>query len=301
MAAPLKDLLKAHLDFAESLATSNEEAGASRLWAYDDGEELANFVAELSAAADTLDDVELWQYPALFDALLKPRAHRPRYGRHPRLHIWGLLEARLQHTDVMILGSLNEGCWPPEGQVSPWMSRPMLEAFGLPQPERRLGLTAHDFTQAASGAQVIFSRAARSDGSPTVPSRWLLRLQTLIKGTVLKDALRPQVETQQLFAAIDLPEHTFEPAEPQPTPPLSSRPREMSVSEIETWIRDPYSIYARRILGLKVLDPIDTEPGAAERGTVVHEALDRFIKLWPDNLPENPIDELLEVGATVFD
>jgi ATP-dependent helicase/nuclease subunit B len=300
-ATPLKDLLKTHLDFAEALATSDEKVGASRLWAHDDGEELANFVAELSAAADTLDDVEPWQYPALFDALLKPRAHRPRYGRHPRLHIWGLLEARLQHTDVMILGSLNEGCWPPEAQVSPWMSRPMLEAFGLPQPERRLGLTAHDFTQAASGPQVIFSRAVRSDGSPTVPSRWLLRLQTLIKGTVLKDALRPRIETQQLFTAIDLPEHNFEPAEPLPTPPLASRPREMSVSEIETWIRDPYSIYARRILGLKVLDPIDTDPGAAERGTVVHQALDRFIKLWPNDLPKNPIKELLEVGATVFD
>ncbi|MBT4934533.1 MAG: double-strand break repair protein AddB [Rhodospirillaceae bacterium] len=300
-ATPLKYLLKAHVDLAEALAASNEKVGASRLWAHEDGEALAGFIAELSDAADTLDDVEPWQYPALFDALLGPRAHRPRYGRHPRLHIWGLLEARLQHADVMILGSLNEGSWPPEAQASPWMSRPMLEAFGLSQPERRLGLTAHDFTQAASGRHVIISRAARSGGSPSVPSRWLLRLQTLIKGTVLEETLRPQTEIRQLFAAIDLPEHTLEPAEPLPKPPLSSRPREMSVSQIETWIRDPYSIYARRILDLNVLDPIDADPGAAERGIVVHEALDRFIKLWPDDFPEKAYDELLRVGAEVFD
>ncbi|MBC8269515.1 MAG: double-strand break repair protein AddB [Rhodospirillaceae bacterium] len=300
-AAPLKDLLKAHVDLAECLAASDDQNGASRLWAGDDGEALANFVAELNDAADTLKDVAPRQYPALFDALLGPRPHRPRYGRHPRLHIWGLLEARLQHADVMILGGLNEGSWPPEAQASPWMSRPMLEAFGLSQPERRLGLTAHDFTQAASGPHVIFSRAARSGGSPTVPSRWLLRLATRIKGTALEDALRPQTEISRLFAALDLPEHTFEPTEPLPTPPLASRPREMSVSQIETWIRDPYSIYARRILDLEVLDPIDADPGAAERGIVVHEALDRFIKLWPDDLPGNAYEELLKVGAGVFD
>lgn len=299
--APLKELLGAHVGLAEGLAASHDQDGPSRLWAGEDGEALANFVAELNDAADTLGDLAPWQYPALFDALLSPRAHRPRYGRHPRLHIWGLLEARLQVADVMILGGLNEGSWPPEPQASPWMSRPMLEKFGLSQPERRLGLTAHDFTQAAAGAEVIFSRAARSGGAPSVPSRWLLRLATRIKGTALEDALQPRGELASLFALLDQPEHYLEPAEPLATPPLASRPRKLSVSAIETWIRDPYSIYARRILGLKVLDDIDADPGAAERGTVVHEALDRFVKLWPEGLPENACDELLRVGAEVFE
>ena len=297
----LKELLKAHVGLAEALAASDSQDGAARLWAHEDGEALAAFVAELNEAADTLEDVKPWQYPALIDALLVPRAHRPRYGRHPRLHIWGLLEARLQHADVMILGSLNEGSWPPEAQANPWMSRPMLEKFGLSQPERRLGLTAHDFTQAACGPCVIFSRAARSGGSPSVPSRWLLRLETRIKGTPLEDALRPDSALKLLFARLDLPERYLEPSEPLATPPLASRPRKMSVSSIETWIRDPYSIYARDILGLEALDPIDADPGAAERGTVVHEALDRFVKRWPAALPVRALDELLKIGTTVFD
>ncbi|NQU58405.1 MAG: double-strand break repair protein AddB [Rhodospirillales bacterium] len=300
-AVPLKELLQAHISFAEALAASDTQDGASRLWAGDDGEALAHFVAELGDAADTLEQVSPWQYPALIDALLGPRAHRPRYGRHPRLHIWGLLEARLQHADVTILGGLNEGSWPPEAQPSPWMSRPMLEKFGLSQPERRLGLTAHDFTQAAAGAEVIFSRAARSGGSPSVPSRWLLRLKTRIKGTVLEDALRAKPEIKWFFDGLDRPEHFLEPTEPLPTPPLASRPRQMSVSSIETWIRDPYSIYARNILGLKVLDPIDADPGAAERGTVIHEVLDRFVKQWPADLPENALNALLKIGTEVFD
>jgi ATP-dependent helicase/nuclease subunit B len=298
---PLNELLKAHIGFAEALAADETGDGASRLWAGEDGEALAGFIAELNEAAATLEQVAPWQYPALVDALLGPRAHRPRYGRHPRLHIWGLLEARLQQADVMILGGLNEGSWPPEAQASPWMSRPMLEKFGLSQPERRLGLTAHDFTQAASGPQVIFSRAARSGGSPSVPSRWLLRLKTRIRGTKLEDALAPDAATARLFAQLDRPERILEFTEPLPRPPLASRPRSLSVSSIETWIRDPYSIYARHILGLGVLDPIDADPGAAERGIVVHEALDRFVKLWPVDLPENATHELLEIGSAVFD
>jgi len=299
--APLKDLLQAHVGFAEALAASAEKDGAALLWAGEDGEALAAFFAELNDAADTLEPISPWQYPALMDALLGPRAHRPRYGRHPRLHIWGLLEARLQQADVTILGSLNEGSWPPEAQASPWMSRPMLEKFGLSQPERRLGLTAHDFTQAASGKQVIFSRAVRSGGSPSVPSRWLLRLEVRIKGTQLQDALRANPESKRLFDGLDRPERYQEPTEPLPRPPLASRPRSMSVSSIETWIRDPYSIYARNILELKVLDPLDADPGAAERGTVIHEALDRFVKRWPAALPENAHQELLKIGAAVFD
>ena len=297
----LKDLLISHVAMAEALATSDAEDGAARLWAGEDGGALATFIAELNEASDTLPEIHARDYPALIDALIAGRAHRPRYGRHPRLHIWGLLEARLQQADVMILGGLNEGCWPPEAQASPWMSRPMLEKFGLSQPERRLGLTAHDFTQAAAGGEVILSRATRSGGSPTVPSRWMLRLETLLKGTALEERFRPDPELNNLFTSLDRPEKYLEPREPMPTPPLESRPRQLSVSRIETWIRDPYSIYAHNILGLKVLDPIDTDPGAAERGTVVHEALDRFVKQWPGELPADAYGELLKIGADVFD
>jgi ATP-dependent helicase/nuclease subunit B len=299
--APVKDLLASHVALAEALAASDDKDGATRLWAGEDGEALAAFAAELNDAAQALGPIRAQDYPALIDALLAPRAHRPRYGRHPRLHIWGLLEARLQRADVMILGGLNEASWPPETQASPWMSRPMLEKFGLSQPERRLGLTAHDFTQATAASEVILSRASRSGGSPTVPSRWLLRLETLLKGTSLEDHLQPDQGLRDLFASLDKPQTFFDPIEPLPTPPLQSRPRALSVSRIETWIRDPYSIYARNILGLKVLDPIDADPGAADRGNVVHEALERFVKQWPGELPENACDELLQIGTQVFD
>ena len=104
-------------------------------------------------------------------------AIRPPYGQHPRIFIWGLLEARLQHTDLMILGGLNEGSWPPDPGHDPWMSRPMMAAFGLPAPERKIGLAAHDFVQGFSAAHVVLTRSLRAEGTPTVPARWLQRLE----------------------------------------------------------------------------------------------------------------------------
>jgi len=298
---PLKDLIISHVSLAEELATTNEKAGHERLWGGKDGEELALFFSELNEAAHSLGSIETTHYSAFIDVLLNSRVHRQALGSHPRLHIWGLLEARLQHADLIILGGLNENSWPPEVKASPWMSRPMLEKFGISQPERRIGLAAHDFTQAASAKEVILSRAIRSCGSLTVSSRWLQRIKTLLKGTQIGLQFQPDQELCSIFNTLDKPKEYLIPKEPVPTPPLESRPRKLSVSRIETWIRDPYSIYARNILKLKVLEPIKAEISAANRGMVVHEALDQFVKKFPKGLPDNAYQRLINIGSHIFD
>ena len=296
-------LLRAHVAMAEALAASDTETGPARLWAGDGGELLAEFVADLAEATDILPAVGAADYAVLLDVLMAGRVVRPRYGSHPRCHIWGLLEARLQHANVLVLGGLNEGTWPPEAAASPWMSRPMMEAFGLPLPERRVGLTAHDFAQAVAAPAVVLTRASRVEGTPTVPSRWLLRLENFLKGRGREDALAPDKPWIDWFAALDAPppEGQRPVAPPAPKPPVDKRPRTLSVTRIETWIRDPYALYAERILGLEPLDPIDADPGAAERGTIVHKALERFQEAHPGPLPDDAFDKLIAIGEAVFE
>ena len=298
--ASLGPLLKAHVEMAETLAATDQADGASRLWAGEAGEALAAFIAELNESAATLDAITASAYPALLDSLMAGRVVRPRYGQHPRLNIWGLLEARLQRADVLILGGLNEDTWPPEAHANPWMSRPMLHAFGLPLPERRIGLTAHDFTQAFSAPRVVITRSQRVDGTPTVPSRWLLRLDNLLQASGGEDMLAAESRWLHWQQQLDEPETVKPVAPPAPRPPVAARPRRLSVSRIETWIRDPYAIYARTILGLDVLDPIDADPGAAERGTIVHEALEAFIRQHQADLPEDAADAMIDIGRDVF-
>jgi ATP-dependent helicase/nuclease subunit B len=286
----LAEALDAQIRAAEALA------GADRLWAKEAGESLADFVAELAMAATDFPPIRGTDYPVLFEALLAGRVVRPRFGLHPRLQILGALEARLLQADLVVLGGLNEGSWPPATPHDPWLSRPMRRDFGLQSPEVQIGLAAHDFALGFHGRQVVLTRAARAEGAPTVPSRWLLRLDTVLEKSGLALARHP---AGALVELLDRPD-TIRPAPPPaPRPPVALRPRKLSVTEIETWMRDPYAIYAKHILGLKQLDPLDADPGVAERGEFIHKALDEFIQRDPVPLAD-PVATLLEIGRAAF-
>jgi ATP-dependent helicase/nuclease subunit B len=298
--APLAALLRAHIALAERLAADEEGDGPARLWRGEAGEAASGFVRDLADAADALPPLDGAGYPGLLRGLMNSVTVRPHWGGHPRLSIWGPLEARLQHCDLLILGGLNEGTWPPEAGSDPWMSRPMRQDFGLPLPERRIGLSAHDFAQAFCAPEVVLTRASRVDGTPTVPSRWLLRLDAVLRASGLEApwVAGPWVEWH---SRLDKPLKPIPAAPPMPRPPLAARPRRLSATAIETWMRDPYAIYARWILRLRALEPIDADPGAADYGSYVHDALDAFLKAHRRGaLPESALDELIELGRAKF-
>lgn len=303
--APLPQLLDAHIAFAEALARSDSESGAARLWAGEAGTAAADFIADLRAAASGNGAaMPAARYPALLLALMAGQVVRPRYGSHPRVSIWGPLEARLQHVDVLVLGGLNEGTWPAESDLGPWLSRPMRRDFGLPSVERRIGQAAHDFVQAFGAPNVYLTRASRVGGAPTVPSRWLLRMEALLHAAGLAGRLSDNDETNRWPAwaeALDRPRRYEPETPPAPAPPLAARPRRLSVTRIETWMRDPYALYAREVLSLRALPALDADPGAAEFGTLIHAALETFLKRYPDRLPDDVRAALIEIGRTAFE
>jgi ATP-dependent helicase/nuclease subunit B len=297
-------LARAHAAVGEALAATDDTPGAARLWRGDEAEPLAAFISDLTTSAAGFPPLRGRDYPALFHALLAGRVVRPRFGRHPRLHIWGPLEARLQHADVMILGGLNEGSWPPDVGNDPWMSRPMRRKLGLPLPERRIGLAAHDFAQAFCAPRVMLIRAHRVGGTPTVPSRWLQRLANAL-GEEATDALK--LAGAAWLKRVEAAEHRLPPAlaaRPAPVPALELRPRRLSVTEIETWQINPYAIYARHVLGLAPLDAIAADPGAAERGSFIHDVMEQFHQRFPRGVPEGGaatfFDALCEIATGIF-
>ncbi len=296
---PAAELVAAHAQAAERLAATRDEEGAARLWQGEAGEATADFIRELIDASPAYGDLAPEAYTRFFDETLRGRVLRPRWGLHPRLFIWGPLEARLQHADRIILGGLNEGVWPAEANIDPWLNRPMRAALGLEPPERRIGLSAHDFVEGACAGEAVLTRALKVDGAPAVASRWWLRLESVMQGAGVAPA-KP-LYWWQWAQALDEPEKQIEPVRPQPRPPLAARPDRFSVTEIETLIRDPYAVYARRVLKLPVLDPIDADIAAAERGIIVHEALERFVKAYPKALPDDALDRLLAIGREVFE
>ncbi len=291
-AAAPADMLAALVASGEALAATDETPGPARLWAHEEGETLAATLATALTALPRLPDQKPSVLPGLLDALLEGvavRSRRALRGRdhaaeHPRVFIWGLLEARLQTVDVVVLGGLAEGVWPPATDPGPWLSRPMRVAAGLRSPEEAVGLAAHDFVMAACCAPVaVLSCPRRRDAAPAVPSRWLTRLEAFLAG---QGAALPRHPAVGWARALDRPaEERRRLDPPAPRPPVGLRPRKLGVTEIETWIANPYAIYARHVLKLRPLDPLEQATDAIDYGTLVHRALQFFLAdagaAWP--------------------
>ena len=279
---PPADLLALHLAAAEALAATPDLPGGIRLYAGEEGEALARHLAALGEALAEMPPIAAASWPGAFDAMLAGpiappfRAQRDT-AAHPRIAILGLLEARLQHFDRVILGALEENIWPQATEPGPWMSRPMRVRFGLPAPEARIGRVAADFFHAAAHAgELVLSTARKRGGAPSVPTRWLTRLETFLKGQ--DEITLPASLAARWAAALDEPLQ-----EPNPckraafSPPVEVRPRRLSVSDATQLIADPYAFYAARILRLRPLDDLDADIGAREYGTLVHHAMRFFL------------------------
>ncbi|WP_146101877.1 double-strand break repair protein AddB [Rhodopila globiformis] len=385
MEIPAAEALAAMIESAERLAKTPDAEGPARLWANEEGEALAAHLAEVQAAVGLLPDLKRGVLPGLLDAVLEGevvRSRRALRGRggfeHPRIFIWGLLEARLQSVDLVVLGGLTESVWPPMPDPGPWLSRPMRTRIGLPAPEESVGQAAHDFLAACCSARrVVLSCPVRRDNAPAVPARWLTRLDMFLAGrnsvaggvraavspaaasrpegslswpdgtsswpglsgpspparaatggpdkpghdgkgatrrasSISRTAVfshtsglagNPSVEppTTQLpihpavawARALDLPPGPPNPVRPpRPCPPVHLRPRTLSVTAIETWLRDPYAIYARHILKLEALRPLEEATDAFDYGTLVHDGLHRFLKTHGTAWPADAAQEL---------
>jgi double-strand break repair protein AddB len=282
---PLGDHLKSHLEIAELLVNGPDPIIPCRLWDRPSGQEAAKVVSELGQNAQYGGALGASDYISLFHSVLKRSEVRDPVRPHPNIMIWGTLEARVQGADLVILGSLNDGVWPELPAPDPWLNREMRATAGLLVPERRIGLSAHDFQQAIAAKEVILSRSIRNAEAETVPSRWLNRLTNLMNGMStdgeqrLKEMRARGQVWESLARQLDTPHVSIPLAErPSPRPPVAARPRSLSVTAISRLIRDPFAIYAANILRLKKLDPLHRQPDAPLRGTVLHSVLEQFIR-----------------------
>lgn len=289
-----------HREVTDSLSRDAQDVAQAFMNA--DGAALLAAFDEASAdGARGRLNVKLADYPDVLQTAFGSRIVRRAELPYATLHIYGQLEARLTQCDRVILGGLTEGVWPPDPRSDPWLSRPMRHAIGLDLPERRIGLSAHDFTQLMGAPDVILSHAAKVGGAPAVASRFLHRLEA-VAGDERWNAARARGDVYLQYAEeLDLPTKPPKPIEqPEPRPPRNARPTALSVTEIEDWLRDPYTIYAKHILKLSPLDPVDMPLSAADRGSAIHNALGEFTQRFPDTLPDDAARILRDIGRNHF-
>jgi ATP-dependent helicase/nuclease subunit B len=259
--------------FATKLGAAVEALAGDAPWRGQDGGMAAELIGNLQAQdGASRIGVEPADAVPLVRELLDSHSVRPAYGGHPRVLIWGLLEARLQHADLMILGGLNEGVWPAAPVPDPWLAPKIRANLGLPGLDFRIGLSAHDFASALGAPRVLITRARRDSRSPTVASRLWLRLEAMTGG-IARD-----IPLERLVEALDAPEAVRPAARPAPVPPSDARPRKISVTSVDRLKADPFAFYAREILKLPSLDSVDADHTAAWKGTAVHAVLQQWLE-----------------------
>jgi ATP-dependent helicase/nuclease subunit B len=262
----LGDLIDAVRDTVERLAGDAASSGAAG-----------------RAAAALFDDLaaQVHEAPADFDAqalvpllrtLMDGIAVRPPQGGHPRVSVWGLLEARLQTADLLVLGGLNEGVWPASPAPDAWLSPKIRQELGLGGIETRVGLAAHDLATALGGRDVLMTRARRDARSPTIASRFWLRIAAMTGG------LDEDGELVALAQAIDRAPPVARAERPAPAPPVALRPTVISVTDVDRLQADPFAFYAKAMLKLRPLEDVDAEPDARWRGTAIHDVLDAWFR-----------------------
>lgn len=285
-------LAKAHAE-AATLIVNDETGESAALLADGAGQAMADLMAMLATEIPG-PTLTLADYPALFRTLIKLE-RLPPVTKHPRLRILAPAQARLMPLDLVVMGGLNDGVWPEAADTGPWLNRAMRANLGMAPPERRTRFATHDFCQLMGTPDVVLTRAAKVDGTPTVPSRWLTRIEILLQACGLSGILEAQRPWRQWAALRNIvaPRPAAHP--PAPTPPLAARPRTLSVSAIGTLIANPYAIFARHILGLIPLEPLESEPDGDERGRIIHETLHFFARRFETTLPSDTATTLIEI------
>lgn len=298
-ATTVAEATRATVETIENLARG-EDGGLAHLYGGEAGTQLAGLLREIVASDATLSFPPA-EWPNVLEALIAGSMVKPAPGGDGRIFIWGALEARLQSIDTLVLGGLNEGSWPRRAESDRFMSRMMKSGLPLEPPERRIGQAAHDFQMAMGAPQVVLTRATRAGDAPAVASRWVQRLLACADGDAANSMKRRGDDL--LFWARQLDQRPDEPfvPRPNPTPAVEMRPKDFSVTEIETLRRDPYAVYARRILRLEPLEPLLRDPGAAERGSLFHDIIHAFSMAGIDPAAPDATEQLLDIGRKLFD
>ena len=269
----------AALDFGEAVRVIRETMAllaGDAIWTGPEGRALADVFTDLASCAPDLPDrIAPSSIAPALERLMAVVAVRPPQGGHPRLFIWGLIEARLQSADLMILGGLNEGVWPQLPAPDPWLAPGIRRRLGLPGLDWRIGRSAHDFATALAAPKVLMTRASRDAGAPTVASRFLLRLEAMADGLPRPDRA---YDMGALAHALDQAAAREQIERPAPSPSSDQRPRKISVTQLDRLKADPYAFYAQTVLQLSALDALDADPTAAWRGSAVHEVLELWSK-----------------------
>ncbi len=243
-------------------------------------------------------------YPDLFRAIVADRVVR-RPGRPGvRVRIYGLLEARLQSDRPRRARRAGRRRLA-AGDAQRSLAQPADAARARPRPAgaAHLALRARLRADARRRARWCCAYpaklAGRADGA--------LALRAAAGGGRGRGALEAALRARRALSRLGARRSTGRAsrsaghAAGAEAAARDARPTSLSVTEIENWLRDPYSIYAKHILRLRAARS-DRHAAGRARPRHRHPRRDRTIspRTSRTRLPDDPVGELIELGERAF-
>ncbi len=291
--ASLKEMMSEHIKLCQAFC--------EKLFVKEEGRVATQLFSEILEKSELIDAIDVAEYQEYFESVLSGAMVRNTYAAHPKVKILGPIEARFNKYDVTIIGACVEGVWPLAANANPWLSESMKKQLGLKTHSYNVGIYSFDFAASLLSKKVYVTHSLKSGGAPQVKSRFLLKLEALGKLLGYKDEKKEEWIYKKVAQIINQPTNNINIEPPAPKPPLYARPQEISASQIEVLIKDPYQIFAKKILGLYMLDDLKQEPDIKDYGTIIHKILEIFYKKYPTVFPQNAKEELLAIGQEVFE
>jgi ATP-dependent helicase/nuclease subunit B len=245
---------------------------------------LESFLEKWKKASPSYPSVNIHDYIFLFQKFLKQEYIYPNNTSIPSVQILGTLESRLLQSDITILAGLNEGSWPRSVHQDPWLNHEMREKLGLSAQDYYMGLSAQDFWCMLSQKHVYLTRSLWEGGNLTLPSRFWTKIEIALEACHLPHPLDNQwvnwaKQLDHYKNPLQSPTPLSKPlVPPMPCPPLKDRPGSCSVTDLNLWIQNPYHFYAKKILKLPILEPLQSTVGPKEFGTLLHAILETILK-----------------------
>lgn len=281
------DILSTHLELAERLS-------ANSLWQHERGVELRELLLELSRNAHHIGKIAPISYLAIMRDMLSKAKFRTSKTYNPRLIIITPKESQLLCADNVILADLNENSWPQKSSSNIFLNDILMQSLGFENSEIETGRNAAKFYNLLHNKNIYLTRSKTSKNIITTSSRWLLRIKLLLQKIAYHE--QPALNlSPEILDIIELPLTS-------PTPPVEFRLKSLSVTQVEKLIRNPYDIYASKILRLYELEPINKDPENLDYGNLIHEAIHHFTLHYKP--PTEPykffMDFILQKGRDLF-
>ncbi|WP_341791290.1 RecB family exonuclease [Rickettsia endosymbiont of Gonocerus acuteangulatus] len=280
----IKDMLVLSKEIAQEILPE--------IWEKEGGAELLEFLNNLIEFSGSIN-VSIKDFPKIFTLLLSSIKYYKNI--ESKIVIGSPEELALSRFDLVILPHFNSDNWDAAATTHPYLSKEAKQILNIDYDEINPQIYSNYFDLLLQNEEVIILNAKKYAGKLSTPCNLFLKLQNVI----LNKSVIPRLD-RGISGVIFLDSATNTRNDIEPAAHNTFFPNILSVTDIETLIRNPYGFYAKKILKLWTQDKIWEEPKISDFGNFIHKVLEEYSKNYDQQNMLDKQQALLNIGNNIL-